>query len=270
MTCTRHAHCAATHAQGLVSAWNQTAPGTGAITPESYAQGSFVYRGGPSKAVEDRVVVGAAAVEVRPSCAYIPASLGSGSLKLELRNMCPELRSNGLPCREAGTCRFEAGSCPQDGSRAYDPNSAATARCVYDLNLLRTPADVSYLLRSTAGAGTAQFPVRAAKALMEDWARRMREAERSGTPITAAAKANAWCLAAQNATLGAVQPAPGDDYRQVNDAFGESWGPIFYGQVDWLAAILGRPTSEDAGTAGERCIVTPNCSSSVWCKFYSA
>lgn len=271
MSCDRHGHCGGRAEQGIVSTWDQTGTAAGAVTPESFAQGSFAYRGGSGgKTAADRVVVGARAVEVRPSCAYIPASLGSSALRLELRNMCPELRTDGRPCREAGTCRFEADTCPQSADRAYDPASSATARCVYDLNLLRTPADASFLLRSSAGGGTSQFPARAAAALMANWAERMRDAERSGTPITSAAKANAWCLAAQNATLGAVQPAPNDDYRNVADAFGDSWGPIFYGQVDWLAAILGRPTSDAAGTAGERCIVSSNCSSSVWCKFYGS
>jgi hypothetical protein len=273
MSCERHANCSGPAEQGIVSTWDQTGSATGAVTPESFAQGSFAYRGGSGgKDVADRVVVGAQAVEVRPSCAYIPASAGSASLRLELRNMCPELRTDGRPCTQAGTCRFEAGTCAQTSARAYDPASAATARCVYDLNLLRTPADVSYLLRSSAGGGTSQFPARAAAALMDDWTARMREAERSGTPVTSASKANAWCLAAQNATLGNVQPAPNDDYRNVSDAFGDSWGPIFYGQVDWLAAVLGRPTSDAAGVAGDRCIVTQNCTvSTQWCgKYYGS
>ena len=251
-----------------MASWDQTTPATGAITPESYAQGSFVYRGGSQTGVEERVEVGASSVAVLPSCAYLPASLGSATLKLDLRNMCPALRSEGKDCRTTGRCRFSPGTCADSDTAAFRQGSDRMARCEYDLDLLRTPEDVSYLLRSTAGAGTAQFPVRAASALMQDWSRRMQEAERSGTPITAAAKANAWCLSAQNATLGAVQPAPGDDYRQVRDAFGESWGEIYYGQLDWLAAVLGRPTSEEAGVAGGDCIVTPNCSASTWCKFY--
>jgi len=262
------AGCLAPFSQGVVTTWGSGS--TEQIGPDSFVQGQFSFTSGPNKRRSDRVRIGSSSVEVFPSCAYLPMSLGSSTHTLELRNMCPALLSGGVDCRTAGTCRFEANTCAPSSSARFDQNSASTGRCVYNLDLVKDGRDVSYLLRSTAGAGTSQFPVSAAAALVDNWTERMKQKASAATPVTRAAQANAWCMATQQRTLGSLQLAEGEqDYRRVRDPFGDNWGPIYWRQLEWLTALLTRPTNDVTGE-GESCIVEQNCNSTTWRAFYGS
>jgi len=263
----RHTGCLPPFGQGVVTSWG--ASSASAIGPDSYVQGQFSFTGGPNKDRSTRVSIGPTRVEVFPSCTYLPSSPGAPSHNLELRNMCPALRSGGVDCVTANTCRFSASSCPLTAAHRYDDASAFVGRCEYDIDLLKDARDVSYLLRSTAGSGTSQLPVAAAAALIDNWTRRMQAKAEAGTPVTRAAQANAWCMATQQRTLGSLQLAPGQDYRNVRDPFGEHWGPIYWRQLEWLTALMTRPGS-DAQGEGEACIVDQNCNDTVWEGFYGS
>jgi hypothetical protein len=263
----KHEECARPSSQGVVTAWGSTTPTP--IGPDSFVQGQFSYTTGPNSGRDQRVVVGSRSVEVYPSCAYLPTSVGATSHRLELLNMCPSLRSGGVDCRTAGKCRFDNNTCRVDSSFRFDPNSASTGKCTYDIDLLQDARDVSYLLRSSGGTSS-RFPIKAAAALIDDWTRRMKERAAAATPVTRAAQANAWCMATQNRTLGSLQPSENkQDYRTARDPFGDNWGPIYWKQLDWLTALLTRPASDGQGQ-GELCIVAQNCDAQRWDAFYGA
>jgi hypothetical protein len=264
MNVARSVGCDPPFSQGVVDQWGSVTEG--AISPASYASGVFVYRGGPEKSRDKRVVVSGSRVEVLPSCSYLPRSAGSNELVLETRNMCPALLSGGRHCSTVGKCTFHQNTCPSTSSVSFR-DTAETGRCVYDIDLLQDGRDVSYLLRSTAASGTSQFPVKAAAALMDNFTQRMRQAADRGDPTTTAAKANAWCIVSQNKTLGSLQLSPDQDYTRVRDPFGDDWGALYWSQLDWLAAVMQRPTG---ASGGETCIVDQNCEHRQWNKFFGA
>jgi hypothetical protein len=215
-------------------------------------------------------------VWLKPYCSYLPETATSSEGKLALANMCPALRSDGVDCRSTNPpkCRFLASdaasgsSCPATRPRSAGADLTNTGRCEYDLDLLQTPADVSHLLRSS-GNIVARFPVRAAAALIDDWAARMQAAAEAGEPVTRAAAANAYCMGVKQSTLGTLQATSGTrlDWRSYRDFHGSDWGPIYWGQARWLTALMSRPVDDVAGSGGE-CIVTGNCTLKDWNDFY--
>jgi hypothetical protein len=251
--CAMSGECAAPFQQGV----RQTGAGDAGGSAKAFNEFSYAAQG---------VMEGASgsAVWLQPFCAYVPETAASADGRLALDNMCPALRSGGVDCRDtspAPKCRFLPGECAASRSRAA-PASTQKGRCEYDLDLLQTPADVSYLLRST-GTHAARLPVMATAALVDDWARRMQQAADAGEPVTRAAVANAYCMAAKQRTLGTLQPGHGGDWQGYRDYLGDDWGRIYWKQAKWLTALMTRPVDDLRG-AGGSCIVRTNCTLDDW------
>lgn len=209
-------------------------------------------------------------VWLKPYCSYLPPTQTSSESDLALSNMCPALRSNGVDCRLTSPpkCSFLRDRCALKRPRNAGADLTNTGRCEYDLDLLKTPADVSYLLRSSGNVG-ARIPVQAAAALIDDWAGRMQAAADAGEPVSKAAAANAYCMGVKQSTLGTLQSTSGAirDWRSYRDFAGSNWAPIYWGQARWLTALMSRPVDDTAEQTGS-CIVTGNCTTADFQDYY--
>ena len=261
--CSPTVSCNPPSAQGVVTDWDDGTTDYGA-SPESLTQGQFIYNGGQNKSLGDRVKFEDGKVKVYPSCTYLPDPNNPSVYRLELRNMCPSLRSSGDDCRGKNKCTFSANTCPATSSTAYSSTSNNTGECIYDVDLIQSTSDVSYLLRSSA-LGIGSFPIAAAGRLVDNWSARL---EAMTSPrVTSSMKADAWCMAVKHKTIGPLQRAK-TDFREVVDSFSSDWGPVYWGQLAWAARILSSKTDDiGTGAVGQGCSVGQNCSCGEWNEF---
>jgi hypothetical protein len=250
--------CPVPASQGIVTSWGSSSLSY-PLDPQSMTQGQFVYNGGTGTNQEhdNRVLFEGGKVILRPSCTYLPDPNDLSTYRLELRNMCPSLRSGGVDCRSTNPprCSFEADTCPATSGSAFNSTSNATGRCVYDEDLIRTTADASYLIRSTAPKGIAQIPAAASGRLLDNFAERL--GGTMGLRVTSGSKADAWCIGVKNRTLRGMQGGE-TDFRAARDSFSRDYGPVYWGQLAWVARILSARTDDVNGT-GQACNVTQNC-----------